>query len=176
MGKLMFGTVWSNIPEKGMVRVEFAEDEITSVELPYLVPGTGGDTKMIYPLAVGTQVACLMDEHLESGVCLGAIYSASVAPGAGSATLYRTQYDDGSVVEYDSDTHIFTVNVDQSQFKISEDGFIIAKGGENLKKIISDLIDAILAETHTTSTGPSGTPINATQYTAIKNRLPQLFG
>jgi len=29
---------------------------------------------------VGEQVACMMDEHCENGVCLGAIYSNDVKP------------------------------------------------------------------------------------------------
>ena len=55
------------------------------------------------------------------------------------------------------------------------DGYIMETGNENLKAIISDLIDAINAITVPTGVGPSGLPINAAAFTAIKTRLDNLL-
>lgn len=46
---------------------------------------------------------------------------------------------------------------------------------ESLKIILSDLIDAINQITVQTGTGPSSTPINATDLSAIKDRLNDIF-
>ena len=55
------------------------------------------------------------------------------------------------------------------------DSYIMETGAESLKSIISDLIDAINAITVPTAMGPSGLPINAPQFEAIKTRLDQLL-
>lgn len=60
-------------------------------------------------------------------------------------------------------------------YEFDADGHLIKRGNETLKKILDDLFEGILALTVTTSSGPSGTPINAATFQAIKNRLPDLF-
>lgn len=45
--------------------------------------------------------------------------------------------------------------------------------GDTLMDILSELIDAILALTVQTGVGPSSTPINASQFTTVKGKLPQ---
>ena len=55
------------------------------------------------------------------------------------------------------------------------EGYVIQRNGESLKAIINDLAAAILQLTVTTGTGPSGTPINASAFTDIQNRLNHLF-
>lgn len=174
MSKLIFGTVWASLPDKGMVRVEFDEDSITSAELPYLVTG-GGDTKIIYPLPVGAQVACLMDERCEYGVVLGPIYSETSVPNGGAENKFRLVFSDGTIIEYDTDGHRLTASVGTTDFQVSRDGFTIKRGGESLLTIMDDLLAAVQAETHSTSTGPSGPPINIAEYVAIQARLPQIF-
>lgn len=49
------------------------------------------------------------------------------------------------------------------------------KTGESIKKLLDDLIDAITQITVPTGVGPSGTPINALNFTEIKTRINQLF-
>lgn len=170
----MFGTIWASLPDKGMVRVEFAEDGITTAELPYLVTG-GGETKVIYPLPVGAQVACLMDEHCEYGVVLGPIYSQDYTPDGGTDDLFRIVFSDGTTVEYDTAGHRLTTTIGDTDFQISEAGYTIKRGGESLMAILDDLLTAIQAETHTTSTGPSGPPVNIADYVAVQQRLPDIF-
>ncbi|MBN2669990.1 MAG: hypothetical protein JXR60_12285 [Bacteroidales bacterium] len=70
------------------------------------------------------------------------------------------------------------------KFEFSQAGLsVVLKSGkfdikneqEDLKGIISDLIDTINQLTVTTGTGPSGTPINAPAFVQIKQRLANLF-
>lgn len=55
------------------------------------------------------------------------------------------------------------------------DYFTLKTQNESLKQILSDMIDAINQITVPTGTGPSGVPINATAFTAIKERLNKLL-
>lgn len=63
----------------------------------------------------------------------------------------------------------------ETRLVFDQGGWEIARQGESLKKILTDLIDAITQVTVTTGTGPSGVPINLPAFTAIKQRLPILF-
>jgi hypothetical protein len=62
-----------------------------------------------------------------------------------------------------------------SRLTFDAGGYQIERGSENLKKLLSDILDAILQLTVTTSAGPSGTPINAAAFSQIKQRLNDLF-
>jgi|TARA_R110000822_G_scaffold26819_9_gene80513 hypothetical protein len=47
--------------------------------------------------------------------------------------------------------------------------------GDTLLGLLEELCDALAAETHPTPVGPSGPPINASQYSAIKGRLKEFL-
>lgn len=173
MSGLRFGFI-SEIITTGLVRVRFPEDDFVTAPIPVCYPATAGDEYFFLP-DENTQVACLMDEHAENGVVIGAIYNSNVKPSQGSKDKTYVKFKDGTVIVYDRNEHKYTATCEDTVFEWSRDGFTIKRGDETLKEIISDLIDQILAETHPTPTGPSGTPINATAYTAIKNRLPNLL-
>ena len=70
-----------------------------------------------------------------------------------------------------------TFQVDGTGVSVSlDDGKIeIKNSSEDLKTILTDLLDAINRITVTTATGPSGVPINMSEFSAIKNRLSDLF-
>jgi len=172
--KLLFGIITETQPDKGLARVEFTEDGIITAPLPYLVQGST-DNKFTYFLPVGTQVACLMDSAVEDGLILGTFYNDEDLPDSGAVGVYRAKFSDGAEIEYNTEESRLSAKIGTTEIVVTPDGVTIKRGGESLKSILSDLIDTILQETHTTSTGPSGPPINATAYTAIKNRLPDLF-
>lgn len=187
---LRYGVISSIQPSKGTARVHFDDDDIVSGELPILQWKTLKD-KFAHSFDVGEHVACVMDEYSENGVILGAIYSQDEKPLITNADETGVTYEDGSYFKYNRADKFLDVKVGetllqikdkdfylkagQSETRAKDAGHTIKKGGESLKAILSDLVDAILAETHPTSTGPSGTPINASQYNAIKTRLNQLF-
>lgn len=66
---------------KGMARVYFPDDGITSALLPISVSGSKGD-KYSFPFAINEPVWCVMDEYFEFGVIGGAIYSEQAKPPA----------------------------------------------------------------------------------------------
>ena len=67
------------------------------------------------------------------------------------------------------------ITIGDTKLTITANGYKITRGTESLTAILNDLFDQILALTVSTSSGPSGTPINAINFTAIKNRIPNLL-
>ena len=47
--------------------------------------------------------------------------------------------------------------------------------GDTLVALIEELCDALSKETHPTPNGPSGTPINAASYSAIKSKAKNIL-
>lgn len=70
--------------ERGLVRVKFLEEDIVSNPLQVLVPGSKMD-KYSLPFSINEQVACAMDDNLEFGVVMGAVYSDSDTPPGSSS-------------------------------------------------------------------------------------------
>lgn len=171
---IRFGNICDQDPAKGLVRVNFPDDGITSYWLPVVVSGSL-ENKYFHPLATNELVACVMDDRLENGVVLGAIYSAAAQPDGATADIVRVKFKDGSEIQYDTAGTRLTAKMGTTELQMSADGFTIKRGGEDLKTLLDDLLTAMQAETHTTSTGPSGPPINIADYVAIKNRIPNLF-
>jgi len=171
---LKFGNICDIDAAAGLARVQFDDDGVTSAWLPIAFPNTL-QNKYAWAFDVNEHVACLMDDEAENGVIIGAIYSKAEQPDDGDADKVRVVFSDGASVEYDRAASKLAVKVGTTELDVTEDGFTVKRGSETLKAILTDLINAILAETHPTGTGPSGTPINAATYTAIKNRIPNLF-
>jgi phage baseplate assembly protein V len=113
---LRFGTITEVKPEKGLARVQFAEDEITSAWLPIVQDNTLGD-KNYRGMKVDEHVACLMDEHAENGVIVGAIYNKKDTP-AYSGEKVGVKFEDGTEVVYDKSTSTYTI---KSQGKVVVD-------------------------------------------------------
>lgn len=63
------------------------------------------------------------------------------------------------------------LKTDKSNLKATPAGFTLVRDGAGLKKTLTDLCDAINRLTVTTQSGPSGTPINAAEFSAIKQEL-----
>lgn len=95
----------------GFVRVDFQEDNLVSDWLPIVFRGTT-DNKDGYPLPINTQVACLMDENDEDGVCLGATYNDEDAPPDElNENTYVKKFKDGTTLIYDFAEHKLTADV-----------------------------------------------------------------
>ncbi len=171
---IKFGNICDIDAAKGLARVEFADDGITSAWLPIATAGSSGN-KYSHAYDVNEHVACLMDEHAENGVIVGAIYSQNEQPTGGNKDKVNVTFSDGANVEYDRAAHKMTVKVGTTELDITQSGFTVKRGGESLKTWLTDLLDAILAETHPTPVGPTGPPVNSPQYAAIKARIASLF-
>lgn len=173
---LKFGNICDIDAAKGLARVQFDDDKITSSWLPILTKGSGGN-KYTHAFDVNEHVACLMDEHAENGVIMGAIYSESEAPPVTSPDVVAVKFSDDASVQYDRSAHKLSVTVGTTELEIATAGFKIKRGGENIKALLSDLLDQLVAETHISAApgSPTSTPVNSAQYTAIKARVANLF-
>jgi len=171
---LRFGNVCDADASRGYVRVELDEDGITTHWLPVVFPGAKLDKHFAMP-AINEQVVCLMDENCEEGAVIGALYSAVDTPAGFGEGKAGVIFDDGSRIVYDKATKTLTIKTEAKVVIEAKSLVSIKTETQSLKAILSDLIDAILAETHPTGTGPSGTPLNFAQYTAIKTRISSLL-
>lgn len=83
-------------------------------------------------------------------------------------------------VEAFSEVESLELNIQNVKFQIDQDGFLLKKQNENLKKLMSDLIGAIKAmsfalTTPDTINGTTTTLINSAQFTAIETRFNQFL-
>jgi phage baseplate assembly protein V len=105
---LKFGVV-TNINEKtAKVRVRFAEDNLLSYWLPVIQAKTLKDKFYVLP-DLGEHVVCLMDENLEDGVILGAIYSDADLVPVISKDKFKIKFNDSTEIEYDRVEHILNI-------------------------------------------------------------------
>ncbi len=97
--------------KNGFVRVHFEEDKIVSDWLPVLVRKSKTQ-KESWQLEANEHVVCLVDCHCEEGVVIGAIPNAQDGPDPGEgAGKFRKKFSDGTVFEYDINSHEMTVDV-----------------------------------------------------------------
>jgi phage baseplate assembly protein V len=86
---------------QGKARVQFdGDDGIVSAPLPILIPHSLHD-QFQFPFEVNQHVACMVDEHCENGVILGAIYDKKNPPVGWDNNKFRIQFDQGLIIEYD---------------------------------------------------------------------------
>lgn len=105
---LKFGIV-TNIDENtAKARVKFAEDGILSHLLPVLQAKTLKDKFYTLP-DIGEHVVCLMDENLEDGVILGAIYSDADNVPVISKDKLKIRFNDSTEIEYDRLKHVLNI-------------------------------------------------------------------
>lgn len=121
---IKYGTISKIDAKKGFYCVDIDEDDITTKPIPVIVANTK-NKKDEAPLEQGEHVAVVMDEHMEDGVILGAIYSDVDTPPADASTdIYRTTYQDGSKVMFDKSTGTYTIDVK---------GDVVIKSAKNVK-------------------------------------------
>ena len=98
------GLVSDNKP--GFARLIFpADDNMVSDWLPICYPFTMGDTAC-WLLKINSLVACVMDEHCNEGVILGAIFNQEdTVPTEASTTNIIFKFEDGSIISYDKSSH-----------------------------------------------------------------------
>lgn len=186
-----FGTVCDIDHERGYVRVEFTEDAITSHWLPVLVP-SARDNKYFAMPAINEQVYCLLDENCEEGAVIGSLYSDVDKPEGFGESVSGVVFSDGSSVKFDTETGTLTVSttgavVVESAESVSiqtetatvevAEKVSIRTATDDLKSILVALVDAMVLETHVSAApgSPTGPPLNAAQYIAIKTRLQALL-
>jgi phage baseplate assembly protein gpV len=179
---LKFGKITEVDAAKGLAKVTFAEnDNLVSRFLPMSMPKTLQD-KYIIPYDINEHVWCIMDENCEDGVIAGAIYDENNLPDGGAAGKIRAKFVPNLSVEFDRATRtlsiiggdVVSVQMGTTVLEINN-GFLIKRDDETLRKIVSDLIDQINLIVVPTNVGPSGNPVNAAAFNAIKTRAQSLL-
>ena len=107
-----FGTVSDYDPQRHMARIRFPDrDGIISGWLPVSVMNSAGNHDESH-LDIDSHVMCLMQGNgTESGVVTGSIYDDRNKPPGGDADIRRTEYSDGTTIEYDRKNHSMNINV-----------------------------------------------------------------
>ncbi len=154
----MTGIVVAVDEQSCCVRVEFPDrDGLVSGWLPVMQDFCVGNQEYKIP-DEGNQVVCLMDEHCEDGVVLGAIYSNADPPPVTSRDLYYRRFKDGTSLQYDRDAHKLSADV-QGDIDIAATGNITSTAPlwtHNGKLTVTDDVTAqkkITATNDITSTG-----------------------
>lgn len=70
-----------------------------------------------------------------------------------------------------SELDLMKLVIDQVEFSVDKDGFLLKKKDETLKKLMTELLDAIQAMVFTTSQGPTTLLQNASTFKTIQTRF-----
>lgn len=157
------GRVSAQDPERGRVRVTFdAEQALVSWWLPVLQPKTLHDQVYWMP-DLDEHVVCLLDVHAESGVVLGAIYSAAAMPPVADLDRLHVRMKDGTTIEYDRASHRLEVTLAAAGaaivLNVPEDGHVHVGGEAGQELATRSFVETIFnVHTHPTPAGPSGPP------------------
>lgn len=90
-------------------RVNFPDKEgLVSPMMPLVVAWAQANRSYCMP-DIGEQVACLMDDNLESGCIVGSIYGGSETPPEESGDVAAVHFSDGTVVRHDRASKTLTV-------------------------------------------------------------------
>lgn len=112
---IKIGTVTSTEDAQATARVEFKDRSgVVSYDLPVLVRNTGANKDYWMP-DLGEQVLCLfLPIGIEQGFILGSYYSDATTPPASTKAKRVTEFEDGTTVEYDRDSHTLTIDIPES--------------------------------------------------------------
>lgn len=134
---VLFGTIAAADYTAATVRVKLGA--ITTDWLPWLTARAGGDTVWHAP-EVGEQVMLISPSgDIGNGVVMPAIYSDAKPANAAAATVHRTTYADGAVVEYDRAAHEFKITT-PGKVTINAAGNVTATVGGNLAAAVTGTV------------------------------------
>ena len=130
---LKYGIVKNINPKDCTAKVLLPDlDNMLSPWLQLCYPFAYADMSYFMP-KVGSQVACILDENLETGVIIGSIYNKQDSPPVTDENKFHTQFEDGTVIEYDKKYHKLDINV-KGSVNIKADGAVIVDSPETLIK------------------------------------------
>lgn len=172
---IRYGKISEVDASKGRARVNFEEDEIVSDWLPISMPTTLGNRFEFWP-DVNMFVWCIMDENSEDGVIGGALYDDDNTPPVGDEDKSVITFKDGTTVTYDRSSSELTIECVGDIIIKCVNATIEASGGVTVdtpQATFTGSIEAngditagattfpisLLTHKHTSSTGPTGTPI-----------------
>lgn len=131
--KFKTGTVTDVDMHSGSVKVSFDDVDVPSGWLTVCYPKTLED-KAYWMLDVGEHVRCIMDEYLEDGAVLGAIYSSADAVPWASADRFGWTFKDGGSFSYDRSTgELDVTSMGAAKITIGGDAQVNVTGAANIK-------------------------------------------
>lgn len=116
LGEVFRTGIVSTIDEAAAsARVTFEDrDDVVSYDLQVMVRNTRNNKDYWMP-EVGEPVLCLfLPGGIEQGFILGSYYTQVTTPDANTANKRRTYFSDGASIEYDRETHTYTVDIPAS--------------------------------------------------------------
>lgn len=130
--KIEEGIVKNVYPERGTVRVERqANDGVLSAELKIGFPGTLKNQFYSMP-SIEEHVLCVYPDKTKSdGYVIGCIYSDVTEPPVKDAEKHYVRFKDGSYLEHDTKTNIFTI-VSEGEVNVFAKQNVIVKGANIL--------------------------------------------
>jgi len=130
---LKFGLISSIDIPNGTARVKFMDDDFVSAPLKMGVSRSGKD-KVSFPFNINELVCCLMDEHLEYGVIVCAVYDESNLPHDDAVdNILSINFGDNSSILYNRNSHTLNidikgqVNIECNEAKVKSTGNIEAE-------------------------------------------------
>lgn len=110
---IKIGEVSSIDPAKGTARVVFDDDDsIVSYDLPVLQRNTLL-SKDFHSPDIGEDVLCLfLPSGPEEGFVIGSFYAGEVSPPEQTEKRRTTVFEDGTVVQYDKESHTLTILIE----------------------------------------------------------------
>lgn len=171
---LKFGNITNISYTNGTARVKFNQDGIVSKYLPISVRKTLND-KETFPYDINEQVWCVMDISSENGIIGGSLYSKNTKPSGAGEGITAIEYENGDRFEYDKQNRTFTKTINTTEQVINQNGHTIRRGSDTLMDIITDIINAALADIYPTLSGNSGTTLNSQVWNDIQVKVNNLF-
>lgn len=108
---LKFGLVSEVDVKNGTARVKFTDDGFVSAPLKMAVSRSGKD-KVSFAFNINEHVCCIMDEGLEYGVILCAVYDENNLPHADAEdNTLSINFGDNSSILYNRNSHTLKVNI-----------------------------------------------------------------
>ncbi|HYD67004.1 phage baseplate assembly protein V [Azospirillum sp.] len=159
-----FATVEAADYAKARVRVRIGPN--VTAWLPWAAARAGGDRSW-HPPEVGEQVVLAAPcGDLNQAVVLGSVYQAKHAAPGDRATVSRTVWEDGAVLEYDRAAHAYTLDVPAAgtitlhlgaaRVVLTNDGVALECGGSRLS-VTPDAITLAAPAVGMSAGGGSGT-------------------
>lgn len=107
---IKYGIISEIDATKGLAKVTFqADDNIVSAFIPALVRKTLTE-KESFPYDANEYVACIMDEHCEHGVIVGAVYNETDKPAFTSKDVFGIKFANGDSQSYDRSSGVYSFN------------------------------------------------------------------
>lgn len=106
---LKYGTIISTQGHKAKVQIpEMDNFETNWLEVPQLCT-VGDKSSNIYE--IGTEVGVVLSENFDDGCIIGALYNDEDIAVSSDKNIKNIVFSDGSVIEYNKQSHTFTLNL-----------------------------------------------------------------